>query len=64
MEEIRDKVVHIRLSEEEAKTVEELRQAYGFRFAADLFRYSIDHVNRKRPTLGRNFKPKAAEVEQ
>lgn len=64
MEEAREKVFHIRLNEDEAKVVEELRQAYGFRFAADLFRHSIEYINRTRPTLGRKFKVKSNEVEE
>ena len=64
MEDKREKVYHIRLNDEESKTVEELRKVYGFRSAADLFRHAIGHIDRTRPTLGRKFKPQKGEEVQ
>jgi len=59
MAEVREKVYHIRLSESEAATLEALTKDYDFRFAADLIRQTISHVDRTRPTLGIQFTPKS-----
>lgn len=59
MAEIREKVYHIRLSDSEAARLEALTKDYDFRFAADLIRQAVSHVDRTRPTLGVQFTPKS-----
>jgi hypothetical protein len=58
MQEAREKVFHIRLSPSETELAEQLTEAYGFRFTADLFREALAHIAIKRPALGQKYKAK------
>jgi hypothetical protein len=64
MQEAKKEVVHIRLSPEEKQQAEELAEAYGFRFTADLFREALAHVALKRPALGQKYKAKKPSTQR
>jgi hypothetical protein len=48
--------MHIRLDEQELKTIKSLAKAYGIK-ASELVRFAVEHVNENRPTLGKSFAP-------
>jgi hypothetical protein len=57
----KEKVLHIRLDDKEMETVTDLaKRIYGFRSAGEFVRYAIAHIDKTRPTLGKDFAPEMA----
>jgi antitoxin component of RelBE/YafQ-DinJ toxin-antitoxin module len=57
----REKVIHIRLDDQELSTIHSLANTYGVK-ASDLIRLAIEHVNEERPTLGKRFAPGSPDL--
>lgn len=53
-------IVTVRVEPDELKRYEELLKVYGFRNRSELIRHSLAYIDRKRPTLGKNFAPEPA----
>jgi hypothetical protein len=54
----RGRVLHVRVDDREMQIITNLAKGvYGFRSTGEFLRYVIAHVDKTRPTLGKDFAP-------